>query len=181
MDSSPTGYLHNKTTVKVLILYILARIESPLTWDALYEVALQDDSLSYFTFHECLPELVSTGHLRKTTDDRYEITEQGRLQGATLEDTLAVPVIRKVTEAITQKNEALRKASYTTTEILPADNGSFLVRLHCRDQGIFLMDLTLFAPNREMADIMARNMQEQSSALYQQAVQVACQDPSKTG
>ena len=45
----PLGYLHNKMDVKVLVLFILSRIDSPLRLEDLYEVAYQDDSLNYFT------------------------------------------------------------------------------------------------------------------------------------
>ena len=38
----PLGYLHNKMDVKVLVLFILSRIDSPLRLEDLYEVAYQD-------------------------------------------------------------------------------------------------------------------------------------------
>ena len=53
----PLGYLHNKMDVKVLVLFILSRIDSPLRLEDLYEVAYQDDSLNYFTLVESIGEL----------------------------------------------------------------------------------------------------------------------------
>ena len=62
METEPKGFLHTKLDVKVLILFILARIDTPLSAQEIYEVAYQDESLNYFTFAESLPELVESGH-----------------------------------------------------------------------------------------------------------------------
>ena len=45
MEIQPKGFLHNKLDVKVLILFILARIDTPLTAEEIYEIAYQDESL----------------------------------------------------------------------------------------------------------------------------------------
>ena len=77
----PLGYLHNKMDVKVLVLFILSRIDSPLRLEDLYEVAYQDDSLNYFTLVESLGELQESGHITADAEGRYYITEKGRTQG----------------------------------------------------------------------------------------------------
>ena len=78
----PLGYLHNKMDVKVLVLFILSRIDSPLRLEDLYEVAYQDDSLNYFTLVESIGELQSSGHITADADGRYYITDKGRTQGS---------------------------------------------------------------------------------------------------
>ena len=100
MAVEPRGYLHDKVDVKVLILFILARIDTPLSTQEIFEVAYQDDSLNYFVLAESLPELVETGHLKTDEKGRYSITEKGRQQGADVEDSLAVPVVQKVSVSI---------------------------------------------------------------------------------
>ena len=69
------GYLHDILDVKVLILYIMVRVETPVTPQTIYELCYQDDSLSYFDVQESIPQMVKTGHLEQLPNDRYVSTE----------------------------------------------------------------------------------------------------------
>lgn len=166
MEMEPKGFLHNKVDVKVLILFILARIDTPLTGQEIYEVAYQDDSLNYFTFAESLPELVDSGHLQVDEKQRYSITEMGRQQGAFVEDSLAVPVVQKVSAAIARKIIALRRDSYITTRVEQDENGYWIATLRYQDDGMPMMSLSLMAPNEELGQSMAANLKKQANALY---------------
>ena len=42
------GFIHNMMDVKVLILYVTARVDCPVTAQTIYELCYQDDCLSYF-------------------------------------------------------------------------------------------------------------------------------------
>lgn len=166
----PVGYLHDKMDVKVLILFILARINTPVTGQEIYEVAFQDDSLNYFVFSECLPELVSSGHLVLDDHDRYTITEKGKQQGAVVEDSLAVPVVRKVTAAIEKKNDELLRSGYITTSVAQNEKGFWIVTLNYKDNDMPLMTLSLMAPSEELGQVMAKRLRKNADALYRQAV-----------
>ena len=65
--------------VKVLILFVTARANYPMTLQEIYETCYVDDCLSYFDVCTALPQLVESGHIRVLEDERYEITEKGRL------------------------------------------------------------------------------------------------------
>ena len=173
MKSEPKGYLHNKVDVKVLILFILARIDTPLSGQEIFEVAYQDDSLNYFTLAESLPELVESGHLLTDDHGRYSITEKGRKQGAEVEDSLAVPVVQKVSVAIAEKQIQLRRDGFITTEISQDENGFWVAVLNYRDDGMPMMRLELMAPNEELANTMAANMKKRANLLYKTSLDLA--------
>ena len=49
------GFVHDMLDVKVLILYIMARVAYPVDLQKIYELSYQDDGLSYFDVAEaCL-------------------------------------------------------------------------------------------------------------------------------
>ena len=166
MESEPRGYLHSKVDVKVLILFILARIDIPLSGQEIFEVAYQDDSLNYFTLAESLPELVESGHLQTDDRGRYSITDKGRKQGAEVEDSLAIPVVQKVSASIAEKQIQLRRDGFVTTEVSQDENGYWLATLNYRDDGMPMMHLSLMAPNEDLAITMAANMKKQANLLY---------------
>ena len=175
----PTGYLHNKMDIKFLILFILARIDTPLTGQEIYEVAYQDESLNYFTLAESLPELAASGHLQVDEKNRYSITEKGRQQGAYVEDSLAVPVVQKVTAAITDKLMQLRRDGYITTSVTQDENGYWIATLNYRDDGMPMMSLSLMAPNEALGQTMAHNLKKQADALYKANLDAAIDSGKK--
>ena len=75
------GFIHDMMDVKVLILYVAARSNYPMTTQEVYELCFQDDCLSYFDVCTAIPEMVRSGHLREVEGERYEITEKGRQDG----------------------------------------------------------------------------------------------------
>ena len=42
------GFIHDMLDVKILILYVMARVMYPVDLQKIYELAYQDDCLSYF-------------------------------------------------------------------------------------------------------------------------------------
>lgn len=71
------GFIRDILDVKVLILFVMARIDAPADADTIYALCFQDDCLSYFDVKEALPQLVQSGHLEEH-NGRYSITEKGR-------------------------------------------------------------------------------------------------------
>lgn len=175
----PVGYLHNKMDVKILILFILSRIETPLGLEDIHEVAYQDDSLNYFTLVESLAELQQSGHLETDPLSRYSITEKGVSQGRFLEDSLAVPVVEKVTAAIARKNEQIRRDSLLTASAEQDEKGCWTAVLRYQDGDMPLMRLALMAPSREVGEAMAENMKQNIHVLYKAAMDCATGAPKK--
>ena len=169
----PQGFLHDKLDVKVLILFILARIETPLDVDQIYEVAYQDDSLNYFVLAESVHELKDTGHLDVDENGCYTITEKGRKQGGYVEDSLAVPVVEKVTAAIHDKIDQLYRESLLTTEASQDENGHWVATLNYREDNKPLMTVSLLAPNENHARAMTENMRKNVAPLYKAAMDAA--------
>ena len=62
------GFIHDMMDVKVLLLFVAARANYPMTMQELYEVSYQDDCLSYFDVCTAIPEMVQTGHLEQQED-----------------------------------------------------------------------------------------------------------------
>ena len=57
------GFVQDELDLKVLILYIAARVIEPVPFDTILDLTLCDDAIDYFDFSECLRDLVDTGHL----------------------------------------------------------------------------------------------------------------------
>ena len=76
------GFIHDMLDVKVLVLFVMARVNYPVTIQQLYELCYQDDCLSYFDICTAVPEMVKSGHLKEVENEQFVITEKGRARVA---------------------------------------------------------------------------------------------------
>ena len=152
--------------VKVLVLYVAARSQYPMTVQELYEVSFQDDCLSYFDVCTAVPELVKSGHLEELEGEKYVITEKGRHDGELTADSIAYSVKQRAEDAVAAFNRQLRRKSFVKTEIITAEDGSISVRLVLDDEMGNLMRMELMAPDQRQALRLSRLMEMKAEEVY---------------
>jgi len=160
------GFIHDMIDVKVLILFVTARASYPMTAQEIYEICYQDECLSYFDVCTALPEMVDSGHLQLVEDERYEITEKGRQDGALTEDSIAFTVKQKAENAVSRYNRQLRRQSYVKTQIVPKENGEASVIMMLNDELGSLMTLQLTAPDQRQAIRLSKLYEKKAEMLY---------------
>lgn len=161
------GYLHDILDVKVLILYIMVRVETPVTPQTIYELCYQDDSLSYFDVQESIPQMVKTGHLEQLPNDRYVITEKGRAAEEITADSVAFTVRERARVAVERYNKNLKREQFLRSEINRKEDGEYLVRMELDDLRGPLMDLTLTAPSLQQARRLEAGYRKNAELVYQ--------------
>ena len=160
------GFIHDMMDVKVLILFVAARSNYPMTNQEIYELCYQDECLSYFDVCTALPEMVASGHLTVSQDERYEITQKGRDDGAITEDSIAFTVKQRAENAVSRFNRQLRRSSFVKTQIIPRDNGDYSVIMALDDENGNLMTLELLAPNQRQAVRLAKLFEKKAENVY---------------
>ncbi|MDO5154312.1 MAG: DUF4364 family protein [Eubacteriales bacterium] len=160
------GFIHDMLDVKVLILFVMARVSYPVTIQQIYELCFQDDCLSYFDVCTAIPEMVASGHLKKLENECYEITQKGRDDGATTEDSIAFTVKQRAENAVSRFNRQIRRSSFVKTQILPREGGDFSVIMALDDEMGNLMTLELLAPNQRQAIRLSKLFEKKAEAVY---------------
>ena len=160
------GFIHDMMDVKVLILFVAARSNYPMTNQEVYELCYQDECLSYFDVCTALPEMVASGHLKMVDEERYEITEKGRSDGAITEDSIAFTVKQRAENAVSRFNRQLRRSSFVKTQILSRENGDQSVIMVLDDEVGNLMTLELIAPNQRQAVRLGKLFERKAETLY---------------
>lgn len=160
------GFIHDMMDVKVLILFVAARSSYPMTVQEIYELCYQDECLSYFDVCTAVPEMVKTGHLKKLEDERYEITEKGRQDGALTEDSIAFTVKQRAENAVTRFNRQLRRSKFVRSQVMPRQSGDYSVIMALDDEMGNLMTLELAAPNQRQAVRLGKLFEKKAEDLY---------------
>jgi len=160
------GFIHDMMDVKVLILYVTARSDYPLTVQEIYELCYQDDCLSYFDVCTAVPEMVVSGHLQENDEGKFEITEKGRQDGELTADSIAFTVKQRAEDAVARYNRQIRRSSFVKTQVVKRENGDYSVIMALDDEKGNLMTLELMAPESSQAVRLSKLMQEKAEMVY---------------
>ena len=160
------GFIHDMLDVKVLILFVMARVSYPVNTQQIYELCYQDDCLSYFDVCTAIPEMVKSGHLKELENECYEITEKGKADGSLTEDSIAYTVKCRAENAVSRFNRQIRRSSFVKTQIIPRENGDFSVIMALDDEVSNLMTLELMAPNQRQAVRLGRLFEKKAEIIY---------------
>ena len=160
------GFIHDMLDVKVLILFVMARVSYPVNTQEIYELCYQDDCLSYFDVCTAIPEMVKSGHLKELEDDKYEITEKGKADGSLTEDSIAYTVKQRAENAVARYNRQIRRSSFVKTQITPREGGEYSVIMSLDDEFSNLMTLELVAPDQRQAVRLGKLFEKKAEIIY---------------
>ena len=160
------GFIHDMLDVKLLVLYIMSRVMYPVDLQKIYELAYQDDCLSYFDLAQAVPQMVESGHLEEVEGKRYVITEKGREACAVTEDAVAYPVMQRAQAAVDRFNRTVRRSSFVKTSVEPREGGDYTVKLSLNDEVSDLLKMELMAPTQKHAYRLAAAFSENAETIY---------------
>jgi len=160
------GFIHDMLDVKVLILFVMARVSYPVTMGEIYELCYQDDCLSYFDVCTAIPEMVKSGHLKELEEQKYAITDKGKADGSLTEDSIAFTVKQRAENAVAKYNRQIRRSSFVKTQVIPRESGDFSVVMALDDEIGNLMTLELVAPDQRQAVRLGKLFEKKAEMIY---------------
>lgn len=175
---SRTGFIHDKLDIKFLVLYLMARVASPVDFPTLADLTFCDDGVEYFDFAESVAELVATEHLT-LEDGKYSITDKGRRNGKICESSLAFSVRRRCDQNLAQVNGVLRRDAQVRSELLPREDGGVTLRLILDDDKGNIMTLDMLTVSTDQAGHLAEKFRAEPEKLYHGILQVLLEEETK--
>lgn len=159
------GFIHGKTDIKMLTLYILSHIYAPIDFANLTDLAMCDEGVDYFLFAEGVSELLDSGLVEKN-NELFIATEKGRRSNVDLESSLS-PVIRKrCDQRIAPLNVAMKRQDQVKSIVTPMENGSASVTLTLDDDDGLLFSLTLLAGSVDDGEDIAKRFSAHPDRIY---------------
>jgi hypothetical protein len=151
------GFIQGKLEIKLLLLYILCRLEAPVNMDTLTDVAMCDDGVSYFDLSAALAELTESEHVSRT-DELYQVTDKGRRNSAITEDNLPYSVRLRCDHRLVEINAQMRKLKRIHGAVIPREDDRFQLRLALDgEDGENVFTMTLLCDTQEEADRLEKS------------------------
>lgn len=166
------GFIHDRLDIKILVLYIAARLPGAVPLDVLTDLALCDDGVDYFEYSTCLADLVRTGHLEQDAEERYSITEKGRETSEICESSLAYSIRMKVERSIAPHVRQLQRSALIKTDLSERQDGNFAVKLSLDDGIDNILTMEILAGRREHADLMMSNFSRGAEKIFNRILDV---------
>lgn len=154
---------------KVLILYILSRVNKPITNDALYTILSSATDLNYFYFEQFLLDLINVKYVicyEKETQDVYEITNAGRNTLDLTIDILPGIIKLKIDTNFKSKVESFENEESIVAEYTPKSENEYDVECKIMEQGEIVFEIRTLAYSREQAQHIVDNWKNNASMLY---------------
>ena len=167
---------------KVLILYILNKIQKPISKDNLLQLILAVDDMNYFYFQQFLLDLVEIKYVETTfqNDEKlYKITESGI---KTLDLTLDIlPGIMKfkVDNKLKDELNDIEEAVSVTSEVEPYHLTEFIVTCKIIEKGNPVIEVKTIASDREKAKAISENWKKNSNKIYPQILNLLLKEKKK--
>lgn len=159
------GFIQDDLDLKLLVLYIMNRTVGPITLLQLFEIALCDAGVDYFSLTQVVEHMVATGQLSKE-DSWYSITEKGCRNSQICENSLPYSVRMHCDENIIKVNDALRREEQIQSTVVENEDGTSSLHLVINDMETPLLRVELFAPNAAQANLWAQSFQADPGAFY---------------
>lgn len=173
------GFIRDKLEIKFLILYLAARLEEPVPFDVVLDLALCDEGVGYFDFAECLADLVKTEHLTLSEEGLYSITDKGLRNSRICETSLPYSVRLRCDGNVAECNRKLRRARQVRASYQKRPNGTYTVHLSLADDAGSVLDLKMVAVREEMASLLVERFRRAPEKTYGKLIGVLLEEPQQ--
>lgn len=154
---------------KVLILYILNKLNKPINNDNLLRLVLAVQDMNYFYFQQFLLDLLENKYIigyTKEDTTMYKITEEGKVTLSLTEDLLPGIFKLKVDTVLKDEVEEVQNQSHAVSEFIPRSEDDFIVRCKLIKNNLTIFEIKLPADSREQAKLMAENWEKNYTEVY---------------
>ncbi len=154
---------------KLMILYILSRVNFPLTNAQLTAFILEKEYTNYFNIQRALSELIddafiSTKTIRNST--LYRITDSGTETLLFFDNMISSGIKEDIDAYLLQNKYELQEEVSAPADFYQVKKGEFAAHLSVIERDTPIIDLTLIVPTEEEASRLCNNWKEKSSDVY---------------
>lgn len=160
---------------RILVLYILDMAKKPLTTDQIFSFCTDFDDINYFDICEYIQSLKINNYILEYSEDDlnlYKLTEPGILILKELLELIPGVNLYKLKKAI-NKNMVNVKTEYSIgSTVIPVKSDEYKISCYIKDGNDELVNVTIYAGNKESTKNISKNWQENSDKIYSELLKM---------
>lgn len=154
---------------KVLILYILNKLNKPINNESLLRLVLSVQEMNYFYFQQFLLDLLETKYIIGYTKEEktmYKITDAGKETLSLTDDLLPGIMKLKIDNALKEEVDDIQNEKHAVSEFIPRNENEFIVKCKLIQNNMTIFELNLNASSREQAKYIADKWEKEHEEIY---------------
>lgn len=165
----------NLAEKKLLLLYIIDKIDLPISNIQLTEIVLENNFINYFTLQEYIDELISSNLIIKINHnekDRLTISSKGKEVLSLFKNRLSDEDINKLNTYIGLKMNLIKKEATISADYTIENGNSYVVSLSASENNIPLMEIKVTVASNKQARELCTKWKANPSDLYTKIIKV---------
>ena len=163
--------MHDPLTLyKLIVLYMLDRVDFPLTKSQIGDFILEKEYTNFLTLQQVIGELTDAGlitaqSIRNRT--HLSITREGRETLSFFGNQINEGIKTDVNLFFKENEITLRNEVSILSDFYKSTSGEYEAHLIAKDKNINLIDITISVPTKETAGAICDNWQRKNQESYQ--------------
>ncbi len=161
------------TQTKLIILYMLDRVDFPLTMAQITDVLLSREYTNYHELMQALSELSEAGMVHSQTmhnRTHINLTPDGIDTLHYFENRIAEETKVDIKEYLSENKFALKDDVSILSDYYQDSAGTYQARLIAKDSGAPVIEITLSVPDEEIAAHVCDMWQKENQDIYQYVI-----------
>lgn len=155
---------------KLLLLFLIKKIEMPLSHSQISKFVLEDNYMTFFTLQQVLAEMTQNNYLIKIQEmnnTMYEVSEEGFTLLDYFENHIPLEVRNKIIKYV-EENKKFVKKEYDITSNYNYDlqTNEYITKCSLYDDDKMLIEISMSVVSKEQAKIITRNWKKNISTIY---------------
>ena len=159
---------------KLIILYMLNKVDFPLTNSQISEFILDEGYTTYFHLQQAISELTDSELIKVKTvrnSSYFQITPQGKQTLSYFEDQISDGIKKDIADFFKENIIQIREELSDTADYYKGQEEGYQVRCRLRQNNLSLVDLTIAVPTEEAAKAICINWKEKSQSIYENLIE----------
>ena len=164
---------------KLLILYILDKINMDLTNSQITQVILETDMMNYFSLQQILSQLMDSKFIKPYKDsgrEYYCLTQKGLETLEYFLNRIPESYAIKIDEYIKNNKESLLADTQVKSSFVKQSENEFIVNLRVIENKSNLIDLNLNVSSEKQAKQICNNWNNNASNMYAEVINLLIRD-----
>lgn len=157
------------TLYKLVILFMLKKVDFPLTTSQFTEFFVDRDYTDFLTLQQTLNALLDNHFVTKETvrnSSQYTITDEGIEALEMFQYKISDGLKDDVLDFFTENKYKLRNDVEVYSQYFPASFNEYIVECVVKEMNSTVLDIKINVANKEQAIAVCDNWKEQSSEVY---------------
>ncbi len=157
------------TMYRLMILFMLDKVEYPLTNTQITNFILEKDYTTYFTIQQTFSDLLSSELITAESthsNTRYRITEEGQQTLRFFNDKISDAIKQDIITYFQEHHYDLKLETSVYADYFKASGKGYVVRCRIKDIEKSIIDLTIAVDTREQAEAICGSWKKQSAEVY---------------